>query len=554
MARSILDVIIKMKKEGGADKETIASLVKLKSTIRDITPVVNAFAVTAVAAGYAIKTALDATVGSAVAYADQVRSISQLSGLSAEESSKLIQVTDDLKISFEDLQKVMQKNGDQYDFSAQGLAAMSDQYLALGSSQEKAAFMQERFGKSWGNFVELMEQGSSKIIAAGEGINDALILDQAALDSAREYEKHIDEMSDNWMAFKVNIGNQVLPVLNSLFEYNERYNQSVKNLGLSQAEAAQSSAQYAIKLEMEKIRLQEVDAARWTGLASLYETQTATSDLAKTSEEVAEAMKAMNDANREFLSTLGSVQSAEESYQKTSKSLTEERMSLEEEKQKLLAQGWWEESEKIQDINAKLEENSQKAQENADEYELANKRIMLGLLERKLTADGVLDDKEMQWLLDKGVAWGVYSQKVVDETARAVNEANALIAGIITEKTFTMTLETHYYTYGDDSTYSAGMIGAAHATGTKGWETVPAGFPNDSYPVWLTSGENYAVIPAGGNGANVGVSPATGGGGINVTVNIHSPINTASREETKKVMTPVVEEIYRNMQTKGVVR
>lgn len=39
--------------------------------------------------------------------------------------------------------------------------------------------------------------------------------------------------------------------------------------------------------------------------------------------------------------------------------------------------------------------------------------------------------------------------------------------------------------------------GIGHAQGTGGWRTVPAGFPNDTYPAFLSSGETYNVVPAG---------------------------------------------------------
>lgn len=215
--RSLLDIIIKIKKEGGADKETIASLYKLKAAFVDAAAVAG----TLVAAGFAIKKVFDATVGTMVAYADQVRAIQQSTGMSAEESSKLIQVLDDMKVSYESLQKVIQKNGDEFDYSVEGLAAMSDQYNNLSSAQERAEFMQKRFGKSWVEFVETMEQGGDKIRAAGDDINAGLILDQESIDSAREYQVQIDNLTDSWEALKVSAGaNALMPTVDLLKKIN----------------------------------------------------------------------------------------------------------------------------------------------------------------------------------------------------------------------------------------------------------------------------------------------------------------------------------------------
>jgi hypothetical protein len=40
-----------------------------------------------------------------------------------------------------------------------------------------------------------------------------------------------------------------------------------------------------------------------------------------------------------------------------------------------------------------------------------------------------------------------------------------------------------------------------YATGTDGWQTVPAGYPNDSYMVGLQTGEKFNVIPSGQSGS-----------------------------------------------------
>jgi hypothetical protein len=46
-------------------------------------------------------------------------------------------------------------------------------------------------------------------------------------------------------------------------------------------------------------------------------------------------------------------------------------------------------------------------------------------------------------------------------------------------------------------------VNSGHAQGTQGWQTVPSGFPDDSYKVGLTSGETYAVNKTGSNNATI---------------------------------------------------
>lgn len=66
MSKSVLDIVIKLSKQGGADKETVTGLVQVKKAMTDAVAVAG----TLVAAGYAIKKGFDATVGTMVAYAD----------------------------------------------------------------------------------------------------------------------------------------------------------------------------------------------------------------------------------------------------------------------------------------------------------------------------------------------------------------------------------------------------------------------------------------------------------------------------------------------------
>lgn len=552
MARSVLDIVIKLSKQGGADKETVKGLVQVKSAIMEAAAVAG----TLVAAGYTIKKVFDATVGTMVAYADQVRTISQVSGLSAEESSKLIQMTDDLKISQEELLKVMQKNGDEYDYSVQGLAAMSDQYLALGSSQEKAEFMQKRFGKSWGNFVELMEQGSRRIMSSAEGIDEALILDQAALDSAREYEKQVDSLSDSFMALKVSLGREALPAVNNYvnelnvgIEAERRFNKEIEDKGALFQTYAKTIG-YVSMIEAHKKDITfEASLANMELAEGMKELTSITQENSVATEGNAEAMKAASEANQSFLSLLGSVNTTYMGYMEETKNLEQERIDLEKEKQGLIAQGYSEQSTQIQEVNGKIAENQAQTTAAANQFELDNKRILLGYLERKLTADGILDDKELLWLTEKGVAWGVYHQTAVAETQAMINEANGLIEGLITEKTFTLSLNTIYSQAGDSTQNNVFGNGSRNAAGTHGFEPVPAGHPRDTFAILANSNEEYLVRDKGSTTMAGGMS----GGAVNVTVNFHSVVSTADRETAKGTLEPIIFDAIRKARAQGRV-
>jgi tape measure domain-containing protein len=82
------------------------------------------------------------------------------------------------------------------------------------------------------------------------------------------------------------------------------------------------------------------------------------------------------------------------------------------------------------------------------------------------------------------------------------------------------------------------------ATGTHGLQTVPEGFNNDTFPVFMTSGERYMVIPKGGQ-----MSSSSAGDTVNssqqIINNFNLAINSSARTE------PIVQDfnMMRSMST-----
>lgn len=531
MARSILDIVIKLSKQGGADQEAIKGLVQLKSSIMDAAAVAG----TLVAAGYGIKTVFDATVGTMVNYADQVRAIQQASGATAEESSKLIQITDDYKISQEALLKVMQKNGKEYDFTINGLAKMSDQYLSLGSAQERAAFMQDRFGKNWTQFVELMQQGSAKIKASADGINQALILDQRALDSAREYEKQLDQLSDSWMAFKVAAGSAALPgvvdvlqkVNAEITEENGQLIQGEKGwrMFLGPIGAVWNAVDLFSNANDRSVEsLQNADAARYQGLASLY---------------------SMRDAMNEFGAT------AETNYGQVITDL--EKLNR--------AQDDY--ASKVKEVNsdASLSDDERIAKLNAlgAQYQNTTAQIVASNMLQIMSQDGITQAEFARYaafMEGTGLMTAGAAQQAIALNSLATSAANGTMSvqqlkaaiAALSNKTVTITVNTVgnlYAAYGDAARVQGS--GAKRAAGSNGWESVPAGYGLDSYPVMVNSSEQYMVKPKGSRAGG-------GGASVNISVNVNSMVNTADQEQMKSALMPAITSAVRSLQAQGMMQ
>jgi hypothetical protein len=89
-----------------------------------------------------------------------------------------------------------------------------------------------------------------------------------------------------------------------------------------------------------------------------------------------------------------------------------------------------------------------------------------------------------------------------------------------------------------------------YASGTSGWETVPSGYPNDTYPIALSSGERYAVIPSGGGSA---VMAGGGGGNMIFNLTLQSAVSILDEQRAKTVLYPFVEAIASRLKSEGKI-
>ncbi len=454
----------------------------------------------------AVQGVMRQTVDVAQAYDQQVRDMMLSTGGTADETSRLIQVVDDAGVSYGTLKtalKMASKDG--IEPNIESLARLSDEYMKLAPGVQRNQFLMDKFGRGGLEMARAMELGGSALRSMSAEMEGGLVLTQDNIDASEEYRKNVDQLNDSWMAFKVNVGNVVIPVINKTIQAQEDFADAYDKVAAANEGATHRTLVYLANIELEKQRhIAAADAVAEHGdkLDGFVKSQDAA---VESLEDYNERMKEVTSTNKEMLSLLGSMQSAEESYQTTSQKLTEERAKIEKERADAVAAGWWEGSEKIREYDEALAENSKAVQENEKEHEAANRKIVLGYLERKLTADGILDDAETNFLLEKGVEWGIYSDTIIDEMQAAIDEANRLTESLITEKTFTLNVQTSgaYTTTTNDKRAKRGdramggpvMGGEMYMVGERGPEMF---VPNQSGTIvpnnQLGSGEIVAAI------------------------------------------------------------
>lgn len=548
MAASILQILLRVTKDGQGAKEAAKEVKELKNNLNDL-GLGSLASVTAIGAlsgatmalvGYT-KQAVDTTL----AYAMEVKNLKAITGESAEETSRVLQVMDDFEVKTAELTAAQKKLSEQgLSLSIETLAKLSDQYRSLNSGAEKTQFLVDNFGKSGLKLASAMEAGGDAIREMSAATSDSLILSEQAVRDAEEYRLALDALSDAWQGYQMEVGQKIIPELTRILnDYTNNHEKWFKEQDDTLSGSVAMTREYAAEMRLmnNQVKAGAAMTEYWNERLAdqgLYFDQ-ATGKIEKYTEGVnmsEEALKALSDANREFYKGVQTFQGMEESYQEKIRANAEERKQIEQEKAEYIAQYGEQNILEIQEFDAALEANGQKAQEIADQHEQATRKVILGYMEQKMMADGLLDDKEIQWLLAKGQQWGVYSdtaiaayQEAMGEAERYMDMLNRIPDQVSTEVIMNVVQRG----------YDMQQLAYGYASGTDGWETVPAGYPNDSYPIFLTSGEKFAVIPAGQEAESYGGAMAGGQGGGQMEVVIRLA------GEAEKLFAPTVERIMK---------
>jgi len=208
--------------------ETAKKTDQAMAGFKDFTKVLGAGA----AAIFTVSKGLDATIGSYVQYGQQVRELSTNLGISTEETSRLIQVSDDFKISVEEVRTSLQlaaKNG--FEPSVENLAKLADRLQAMESPTERAAELSKIFGRNWAILNPLLAEGGDALRANAASIEDNLILSAESVAKTREWELALDEWQDRVEAAKIGVGSFLVEGLLPWFHIAEAMPVLIEDMG-----------------------------------------------------------------------------------------------------------------------------------------------------------------------------------------------------------------------------------------------------------------------------------------------------------------------------------
>ena len=203
-------------------------------------------------------------------------------GTTTEEASRLVQVGDDLRISQSAISTAMTyaiRNG--IEPSIDGIAKLADQYNSLSTPIEKGQLLLKSFGRSGLEMGKLLEKGGQGIKDMAAGIEDGLIVTEQGAEASKRYYEQVDKLNDSWTAFKMNVGNAVIPALTDLLDGENKITDATwENVRALEAGIAKmkaygvDTASTAAQINTMKTALsQAASADRWTALANTFVTE-----------------------------------------------------------------------------------------------------------------------------------------------------------------------------------------------------------------------------------------------------------------------------------------
>ena len=429
------------KKIGETKKQTQALAPGLENAREKLTGFVGAnAALIGVLVGVGV--AMNKVIQDHIKYANEVRQLSALSGESTENTSRFIQVLDDYKLGADDAllaTRALTKNGMVPNIET--LAKLSDQYLGINDVEKKNEFILKNLGKGGAAWTEVLSKGSKALLEQGDAISKSLILTQKMVDDARKAEIATDNWNDAIGGLKTQLAVSLLPALTGTIKHVNALNEADNRLR-EEGIVPGTKAWFDRRVEL----LEEVKAEQDSAEAMMLSTG-AMKENTESAEANAKALKEITEINQAMLGVIGDLQGAEDAYQENAATLIEERKQIEQDRAEEVAKGWAMDVEKVAEYDQALLDNSAKVAENKEEFNKANTEVLSGLAERKLMQDGVLDDKEFEWLVEKRIAWGIYSEETAQKAREVWAEADqitASIANIPENKTSNIQIVTSY--------------------------------------------------------------------------------------------------------------
>jgi hypothetical protein len=383
-----------------------------------------------------------ATTGAAIEYADQIRQLDQINGQSAESNSRLFQVLDDYKVSYNDILTATKKLKDEgLTPTIDTVAKLAEQYQAIQDPAEKLAFAQKNLGKSTKDWLEVLNQSPEILRKQAAGVNENLILSEKMIEETRLQEIAVDSLQDTWKGYLYQLGEKGLPTTR---EFTDGLNVTIRALEIGTSKVYLATHRWGDFGDATEQAIKEVAQGEHDMLATAKATDTLsdyTEALTEKQQKEAEMAKLLSGEFTGLLSSMSSIQKASDDYQNTTEDIAKSDQELTDKKTHLnlewgktvragkdTAEAYKEYMAALADVSKAEQDNADKKAQLEEDTKKATQQRKYDLVEQKLAVDGV-STKEFNYLENLKVKYGLVSEAAANQAIAENQAADELVSG-----------------------------------------------------------------------------------------------------------------------------
>lgn len=479
MANNVVDIIIK------ANDQTGGALTKLNTAFKGLTGFSLSAAGGIAAAGTAISKLyqfVKDSVDETEKYVTSITDLSRVLGMTTEDTSRLVQASDDLFISQEKLTTAMLAASRQgIDTSVNGLKKLSEEYLNLAPGVDRAQFLMQKFGRSGADMGKLMEIGADGIDKAMASISDSLVVTKQSREDIIKYKQAIDNLNDSWQGVKYTIGEVAIPALVRLADMIQGVYKEVENADNAVLTSMGGFNLTARQIEKYGININNLSPAMEAWRQSLIAQGEAFQALEPEIQGTTDALGNLSDQYSSVTSLAKSLQINDEALLTAETNLAEY----------IKTHPW--DKKGIEDRKQAVSELKEEQVRMVDQW-------MVDVFQKMLMADGALSDSEMAFLLQFQVDTGLISeenakraQSYYDQAARIIGSNDAITNSVNRIPTSVTTFHTTVH----QDVYMTSHVPTGHET-TFGGGYAVGGYAAANTPILVGENGPEVFTPSGG--------------------------------------------------------
>ena len=379
----------------------------------------------------------NASIDKFIDYTEQIRRVQRVMGGDVENASRLIQVADDVGVSFEQMALAMRmatKNG--VDVSVDSLAKLADQFIAIESPIDRAKFAQKIFGENWEAMIPILEKSGAGVKDLYDGIDDGLIATEAGAAAVDQYKISIDELGEEYDAFINQVAPPFLDFLNQALMGWRIILEMADQMDKIDFSKGEVFKQIAIIHDSIKDTLEADDALKKfikteggipgevDPATDALEKETEALDLLKDAAQItSDALEEISQRNQDIISTVEKFASLNKSHADEMADAYDELKNKQEDLAEAQKKG---DVKGIKRATEAINEQRETISGLVVDYVNAGDAIVYEMIKAELAIGG-LTDAEYLLTLEAGKAFGVITDADIAMAQAAMTERNAFI-------------------------------------------------------------------------------------------------------------------------------